>query len=162
MKNKKFLEENLGRIYMYNGSFVEVVGYLDDYPGVINIVRYLNPDNVRGRAECWGTLLERDMVEKGYYAPGSVYSYVLPRYLRPVSYTVAVQEFAEAYRGEKFSIRYGWIVTVVGYSTDCAAVIVARTQGGWQRLGRTDIILFNSEEKTFNYVDYRELKPIMI
>lgn len=161
MKNKKFLEENLGRIYMYNGSFVEVVGYLDDYPGVINIVRYLNPDNVRGRAECWGTLLERDMVEKGYYAPGSVYSYVLPRYLKQVPYTVAVQEFAEAYKGKKFSL-HGGIVTVVGYSMGYASVIVARKQGGWQMLGRADFILFNSEEKTFNYVDYRELKPIMI
>ena len=164
MKNKEFLEENLGHIYMYNGSFVEVVGYLDDYPEVINIVRYLNPDNVRGRDECWAFFGRRDIVENGYGTPGSVYSYVLQSDLKQVTNTDAVRAFAEAYKGKKFSIRYGWIVTVVGYSTDYStgypAVIVARTQGGWQRLGGADIILFNSEQKTFNYFDYRKLKPL--
>ena len=160
MKNKKFLEENLGRIYMYNGSFVEVVGYLNDYPGVINIVRYLNPDKARERPECWTRLYDRDMIAQGYCKLGSVYSYVLQSDLKQVTDADAVRAFAEAYKGEKFSIRYGWIVTVVGYSTGYTAVIVARTQGGWQRLGRTDIILFNSEQKTFNYFDYRDLKPL--
>lgn len=160
MKNKEFLNENLGRIYEYNGLFVEVVGYLDGYPGFINIVRYLNPDKARGRTEVWGEFLERDKIEKGYDAPGSVYSYVLPRYLKPVAYTVAVQAFAEAYKSDKFDLN-GEVVTVVGYSMGFDAVIVALA-GGWQMLGGTDIILFNSEQKTFNYVDYRELKPIMI
>lgn len=161
MKNKEFLNENLGRIYEYNGLFVEVVGYLDDYPGTINIVRYLSPDKARKCAECWAFFGRGDKIAQGYDKPGSVYSYVLPRFLKQVTYAVAVKAFAEAYEGVKFDLN-GEVVTVVGYSTGYDAVIVARTQGGWQRLGRTDIILFNSEQKTFSYVDYRELKPIMI
>ena len=159
MKNKEFAGENLGRIYGYNGLLVEVVGYLDDYPGVINIVRYLSPDKARGRAECWTFFDNRDCVEKGYDTTGSVYSYVLPRYLKQVTDADAVQAFAEAYRGEKFNLR-GDAVTVVGYSTDYGAVIIARTHGCWQSVRGTDTILFNSEQKNFNYVDYRNLKLV--
>lgn len=166
MKNKEFLNENLGRIYEYNGLFVEVVGYLDDYPGVINIVRYLSPDKARERAECWTFFERRDVVENGYDTPGSVYSYVLPRYLKQVSEADAVQAFAEAYKGEKFSLN-GDVVTVVSYSTAEVsagagkdAVIVARTHGGWRMVADADFILGNGEQKTFNYVDYRNLKPI--
>lgn len=32
---KKFLKENLGRIYMYKGLLVELVGYTDEYPDVV-------------------------------------------------------------------------------------------------------------------------------
>lgn len=159
MKNKEFLNENLGRIYEYNGLFVEVVGYLDDYPGVINIVRYLSPDKARKRAECWAFFERRDVVENGYDTPGSVYSYVLPRYLKQVTETDAVQAFAEAYKGNKFDLN-GVVVTVVGYSTGFDAVIVSRKSGGWPTVGDSDSILFNSEQKTFSYVDYGELKTL--
>ena len=166
MKNKEFLNENLGRIYEYNGLFVEVVGYLDDYPSVINIVRYLSPDKARGRAECWAFFDKRDKIEKGYATQDSVYSYVLPRYLKQVTEADAVQAFAEAYKGEKFSLN-GDVVTVVSYSTAEVsagagkdAVIVARTHGGWRMVADADFILGNGEQKTFNYVDYRNLKPI--
>ena len=84
MKNKKFAKKNLGRIYEYNGLFVEVVGYLDVYPNAINIVRYLNPDKARGRGEGWTSLEPGDVLAQGYYKPGSVYSYVLPGYLKPI------------------------------------------------------------------------------
>lgn len=88
MKNKEFAEENLGRIYEYNGLLVEVVGYLCDYPGAtpgaVNIVRYLNPDKALGRADSWRVLIDGDVVAQGYDKPGSVYSYVLPRYLKPI------------------------------------------------------------------------------
>ena len=160
MKNKKFLEENLGRIYEYNGSFVEVVGYSETSPEDLSIVRQLSPDKAREKTWCWMSFGRGDVVAMGYVTPGSVYSYVHQSDLKQVKNTDAVRAFAEAYKGEKFSIRYGWIVTVVGYSTSHPAVIVARTQGGWQRLGGADFILFNSEQKTFNYVDYRKLKPI--
>ena len=166
MKNKEFAEENLGRIYGYNGLLVEMVGYLDDYPGVINIVRYLSPDKARGRAESWVFFDKRDKVEKGYDTTGSVYSYVLQRYLKQVSEADAVQAFAEAYKGEKFSLN-GDVVTVVSYSTAEVsagagkdAVIVASTHGGWRMVADADFILGNGEQKTFNYADYRYLKPI--
>ena len=106
MKTKKFLEENLGRIYEYNGSFVELVGHLDGCPGVINIVRYLDPDRVRARGEGWTLLCGRDMIAQGYYKLGSVYSYVLQSDLKQVTNTDAARAFAEAYNGEKFSINY--------------------------------------------------------
>ena len=104
MKNKKFLEENLGRICVYNGSVVEVVGCLDDYSGILNIVRYLSPDKARDRSECWTRLDYGDMIAQGYDKPGSVYSYVLQSDLRQVTDTDAVRAFAEAYKGGKFSI----------------------------------------------------------
>ena len=160
MKNKKFLKENLGRIYMYKGLLVELVGYTDGYPGGIYIVRYLNPDKARARGEGWTFLDPDDVIAQGYYKPGIVYSYSRQGNLKQVKDTDAVRAFAEARKGEKFSLRYGWIVTAVGYSTGYVAVIVARKQGGWQRLGGADFILFNSEQKTFNYVDYRKLKPL--
>lgn len=170
MKNKEFAEENLGRIYENNGLLVEVVGYLCDYPGAspgaINIVRYLNPDKARGRAECWGLYIDGDVIGTGYDTAGSVYSYVLPRHLKQVSEAVAVQAFAEAYKGEKFSLN-GDVVTVVSYSTAEVsagagkdAVIVASTHGGWRMVADADFILGNGEQKTFKYVDYRNLKPI--
>ena len=166
MKNEDFLNENLGHIYEYNGLFVEVVGYLDDYPRVINIVRYLSPDKARGRAEGWAFFDRRDKIEKGYDTTGSVYSYVLPRYLKQVSEADAVQAFAEAYKGEKFSLN-GDVVTVVSYSTAEVsagagkdAVIVSRTHGGWRMVADADFILGNGEQKTFDYIDYRNLKPI--
>lgn len=159
MKNKEFLEENLGRIYMYNGSFVEVVGYLDESPGVINIVRYLNPGKERGRAKGWGSHSDGDVVAQGYDKPGSVYSYVSPRYIKGVTYADAVKAFAEAYKGEEFDLN-GEVVTVVGYSTGYGAVIVKRPRGGWQMSEGADYVLFSREQKTFNYVDYRKLKPL--
>lgn len=166
MTNKEFLEENLGRIYEYNGLLVEMVGYLDYYPGLINIVRYLSPERARGRAECWETFFERNEIERGYDTPGSVYSYVLPRYLRKLREPEEVRAFAEAYRGAKFYLN-GEVVTVVGYSIggtfdprDCRAVIVARTRGGWQTVGDADVMLFISEQNTFDYANYRDLKPI--
>lgn len=147
---------------MYNGLLVELVGYIDEYPGDIYmyIVRYLNPDKARARGKGWPFSDPYDVIAQGYYKPGSAYSYVIQSDLKQVTYTDAVRAFAEAHKGEKFSLRYGWIVTVVGYSTGYVAVIVARKQGGWQRLGGADFILFNSEQKTFNYVDYRKLKPL--
>lgn len=160
MKNKKFLKENLGRIYMYKGLLVELVGYIDEYPGDIGIVLYLNPDKARTRGEGWSFFDPDDVIAQGYYKPGSVYSYAIQSDLKQVTDTDAVRAFAEAHKGEKFSLRYGWIVTVVGYSMSPVAVIVARKQGGWRRLGGADFILFNSEQKTFNYVDYRKLKPL--
>lgn len=166
MTNKEFLEENLGRIYEYSGLLVEMVGYLDDYPEIINIVRYLSPERARGRAECWGAFFAQDKIERGYDTPGSVYSYVLPRYLRKLREPEEVRAFAEAYKGEKFYLK-GEVVTVVGYSIggtfdprDCRAVIVARTSGGWQTVGDADFILFISEQNTFDYANYRDLKPI--
>ena len=69
------------------------------------------------------------------------------------------KEFAFKYAGNEFDLN-GEAVTVVGYSTGYGAVIVARPHGGWQMLGCTDFILFNCEQKTFNYVDYRNLKPL--
>ena len=164
MKNKEFAEKNLGHIYEYNGLLVEVVGYLCDYPGAspgaINIVRHLNPDKARGRAECWGVYIDGDVIEKGYDTPGGVYSYVLPRYLKQVSDADAVEAFAKAYKGVKFNLN-GDTVTVVGYyagdGLGIESVIVARA-GGWSAAGRFDFLLFNSEEKTFSYVDYRNLK----
>lgn len=161
-----FLEKNLGRIYEYNGLFVEAVGYLDDYPSVVNIVRYLDPDKARGRAESWSFVDRRDKIEKGYDTPGSVYSYVLPGYLRKLREPEEVRAFAEAYKGVEFDLN-GEVVTVVGYSIggtfdprDCRAVIVARTRGGWQTVGDADFILFISEQNTFDYANYRDLKPI--
>ena len=66
MKNKEFLNENVGRIYEYNGLLVELVGYTNDYPGAtpgtLNIVRYLSPDKARGRAGSWGILIDRVIV----------------------------------------------------------------------------------------------------
>lgn len=166
MKNKKFLKENLGRIYMYNGLLVELVGYIDEYPDGVNIVRYLNPDKARARGKGWSFFGPDDVLAQGYYKPGSVYSYAIQSDLKQVTDTDSVRAFAEAYKGEKFNLR-GDVVTVVGYSTynvsariDYGAVIVARTHGGWQMVGDADFILFNSEQKTFNYVDYRNLKPI--
>lgn len=96
-----FRKKNLGRIYEYNGLFVEAVGYLDDYPSVVNIVRYLDPDKARGRAESWSFVDRRDKIEKGY-----------------------------------------------------------DTRGGWQTVGDADFILFISEQNTFDYANYRDLKPI--
>ena len=166
MKNKEFLNENLGRIYEYNGLYVEVVGYLDDYPGVISIVRYLSPDKARERAECWTFFDKRDKVENGYDTPGSVYSYVLPGYLRKLREPEEMRAFEEAYRGAKFYLK-DEVVTVVGYSIggtfdprDCRAVIVARTRGGWQTVGDADFIMFIGEQNTFDYANYRNLKPI--
>ena len=165
MKNKEFAEKNLGHIYEYNGLFVEVVGYLDDYPSVINIVRYLNPDKARGRAECWAFFDKRDKVEKGYDTPGSVYSYVLPRYLKQLREATEVRAFAKAYRGVKFDLN-GEVVTIVGYSigegfnpTGFSRVIVAY-EGGRSTEEDSDLMLFNSEKKTFSHVAYRNLKPL--
>ena len=165
MKNKEFAEKNLGRIYEYNGLFVEVVGYLDDYPSVINIVRYLNPDKARGRAECWAFFDKRDKVEKGYDTPGSVYSYVLPRYLKQLCEATEVRAFAEAYKGVKFDLN-DEAVTVVGYSIGeefnsmgSSRVIVVYA-GARSTVEDSDFILFNNEKKAFSYVDYRNLKPI--
>ena len=165
MKNKEFLEENLGRIYEYNGLFVEVVGYLDDYPSVINIVRYLSPDKARGRAECWAFFDKRDKIEKGYDTPDSVYSYVLPRYLKQLREATEARAFAKAYRGVKFDLN-GEVVTVAGYSigegfnpTGFSRVIVEYA-GGWSTVEDSDFMLFNSEKKAFSYVDYRNLKPV--
>lgn len=166
MTNKEFLEENLGRIYEYNGLLVKMVGYLDDYPEIINIVRYLSPERARGRAECRGGFFAQDKIERGYDTPGSVYSYVLPRYLRKLREPEEARAFAEAYKGEKFYLK-GEVVTVVGYSIggtfdpgDRRAVIVARTSGGWQTVGDADFILSISEQNTFDYANYRDLKPI--
>nr|DAG80126.1 MAG TPA: hypothetical protein [Caudoviricetes sp.] len=161
MKNKEFAEKNLGRIFEHDGLFVEVVGYLDDYPGVISIVRYLNPDKARAHAPGggWSRLDERDVLAQEYCKKGSVYSYVLPRYLKQVSEADAAQAFAEAYKGEKFNLR-GDAVTVVGYSTGYDAVIVARTHEGWQMAEGAGLILSKGEQKTFTYTDYRNLKPI--
>ena len=169
MKNKEFAEKNLGRIYKNDGLLVEVVGYLCDYtgasPGATNIVRYLSPDKGRGRAEGWRSLIDGDLIEKGYDSPDSVYAYVIPRYLKQLSQAEEVQAFAEAYKGKKFNLN-GEVVTVVGYSTgdgfggaDYGVAIVARA-GGWSVVEDSDVILFNSEQKTFKYVDYRYLKPI--
>lgn len=161
ISNRDFVEKNLGRIYVYNGLLVEVVGYTyDDQDTYIYvIVRYLSPDKARGCAESWGKLYLGDIVEKCYDTPGSVYSYALPGHLKPVPYAKAVRAFAEAYKGVKFDLN-GKVVTVVGYSTGYSAVIVARTQGGRRMVGPSDFILFNSEQKTFEYADYRTLKPI--
>lgn len=166
MKNKEFLNENLGRIYEYNGLYVEVVGYLDEYPGGINIVRYLDQVTVSARREGWSCLDPDDVLAQGHYKPGSLYSYVLQSDLKQVSEADAVQAFAEAYKGEKFSLN-GDVVTVVSYSTaEVSAgagkdeVTVARTHGGWRMVADADFILGNCEQKTFNYVDYRNLKPI--
>ena len=165
MKNKEFAEKNLGRIYEYNGLFVEVVGYLDDYPSAINIVRYLNPDKARGRAECWAFFDKRDKVEKGYDTPGSVYSYVLPRYLKQLREATEVRAFAEAYKGVKFDLN-DEAVTVVGYSIGeefnsmgFSRVIVVYA-GVRSAVEDSDFILFNNEKKAFSYVDYRNLKPL--
>lgn len=165
MKNKEFAEKNLGRIYEYNGLPVEVVGHLDDYPNVINIVRYLNPDKARGRAECWAFFDKRDKVEKGYDTPGSVYSYVLPRYLKQLCEATEVRAFAGAYEGVKFDLN-GEVVTVAGYSigeefnsAGFSRVIVVYA-GVRPTVEDSDFILFNNEKKAFSYVDYRNLKPI--
>ena len=165
MKNKEFAEKNLGRIYEYGGLFVEVVGYLDDYPGVISIVRHLNPDKARGRVECWAFFGKRDKVEKCYDTPGSVYSYVLPRYLKQLCEATEVRAFSGAYKGVKFDLN-GEVVTVVGYSIGeefnsmgFSRVIVVY-EGGRSTVEDSDFILFNNEKKAFSYVDYRNLKPI--
>lgn len=159
--NRDFAEKNLGRIYVYNGLLVEVVGYTcDDQDTYIYvIVRYLSPDKARGCAESWGELYWGDVVEKGYDTPGSAYSYALPERLKPVPYAEAVRAFAEAYKGVKFDLN-GEVVTVVGYSTSYGAAIVAPTQGGRRMVGPADFILFNSGQTTFEYADYRTLKPI--
>lgn len=166
MNNKEFLNANLGRIYEHNGLFVEVVGYVNSYPRDRNIVRYLNPDEARKRAKGWTLTDEKDMIAQGYDKPGSVYCYVLQSDLKQVAESDAVQAFAVAYKGNNFDLN-GSVVTVVGYSTgnafagpEYSAVIVARTQGGWQMVGDADFILFNSEQKTFNYANYSNLKPI--
>lgn len=159
--NRDFAEKNLGRIYDYNGLLVEVVGYTYDDQDVYIyiIVRYLSPDKARGCAESWVRIYWGDVVEKRYDTPGSVYSYALPRHLKPVPYAKAVRAFAEAYKGVKFDLN-GKVVTVVGYSTRYGAVIVAPTRGGRRMVGPADFILFNSEQKAFEYADYRTLKPI--
>lgn len=159
--NRDFAEKNLGRIYDYNGLLVEVVGYTYDDQGIYIyiIVRYLSPDKARGHADSWVETYWGDVVEKRYDTPGSVYSYALPRHLKPVPYAGAVRAFAEAYKGVKFDLN-GEVVTVVGYSTSRGAVIVALTRGGRRMVGPADFILFNSGQKTFEYADYRTLKPI--
>lgn len=161
IRNRDFAEKNLGRIYDYNGLLVEVVGYTHDDQDtyIYIIVRYLSPDKARGCAESWGKIYWGDVVEKRYDTPGSVYSYALPRHLKPVPYAGAVRAFAEAYKGVKFDLN-GEVVTVVGYSTSRGAVIVALTRGGRRMVGPADFILFNSGQKTFEYADYRTLKPI--
>lgn len=159
--NRDFAEKNLGRIYKYNGLLVEVVGYTYDDQDVYIyvIVRYLNPDKARGCAESWVKIYQGDVVAKRYDTPGSFYSYALPSHLKPVTYTEAVRAFAEAYKGVKFDLN-GKVVTVAGYSTRYCAVIVALTRGGWRMVGPSDFILFDSGQKTFEYADYRTLKPI--
>lgn len=161
ISNRDFAEKNLGRIYVYNGLLVEVVGYTydDQDTYIYTIVRYLSPDKARGCADSWGKIYWGDVVEKCYATPGSVYSYATPGHLKPVSYREAVRAFAEAYKGVKFDLN-GKVVTVVGYCTSYSAVIVALTQGGRRMVGPSDFILFNSEQKTFEYADYRTLKPI--
>lgn len=165
MKNKEFLAKNLGRIYEYNGLFVEVVGYTYDDQDIYIIVRYLSPDKARGREESWGKIYWSDVVEKCYDTPGSVYSYVLPRYLKQLCEATEVRAFAGAYKGVKFDLN-GEVVTVVGYSIGeefnsmgFSRVIVAYT-GGRSTEEDSDFILFNNEKKAFSYVDYRNLKPI--
>lgn len=65
----------------------------------------------------------------------------------------------EKYIGQLVSFS-GEKVEVVGYSTSRGAVIVALTRGGRRMVGPADFILFNGEQKTFEYADYRTLKPI--
>lgn len=157
MKNKEFLNENVGRIYEYNGLLVELVGYTNDYPGAtpgtLNIVRYLSPDKARGRADSWGILIDGDIVVQGYDKPGSVYSYVLPRYLKQLCEATEVRAFAGTYKGVKFDLN-GEVVTVVGYSIGeefnsmgFSRVIVAYAGG-------------RSTVEDSDFIDYRNLKPI--
>ena len=144
MENKKFLDENLGKFFMFGGERCRLVGIKFTSDSSFLVIETRN-----------GWLAERDRFAQIWDGKVERVLYVTKDQLIPIE-NVSARQFAEDNAGRYYTFE-GDRVRAVGYHQNY--VIVTR-RNGWCGLGPGDKFTCETKDTHFWYASVRSLKEI--